>query len=231
MRIFVGTSGWFYSWNEGGDFKWYVRNSRLNAVELNASFYRFPFPSQVNSWAKFGDRLAWSVKVNRFITHVFRLNERAYRTWAKFRRLFAKLDPLVHFYLFQLPPSFSSRLIDRVEKFVKRTQLGERFALEVRHESWFNERCIAWAKELGITWVSIDAPAFTRKIFATSSAIYLRMHGRVAWYAHDYSESELKEVARKIAKVKAKRCYVFFNNDHAMLRNARKMKEILEAMT
>jgi uncharacterized protein YecE (DUF72 family) len=29
----------------------YVTNSELNAVELNASFYRFPFPTMVKSWS------------------------------------------------------------------------------------------------------------------------------------------------------------------------------------
>jgi len=38
MKIFVGTSGWSYSWNEGGNFDWFVENSNLNAVELNVSF-------------------------------------------------------------------------------------------------------------------------------------------------------------------------------------------------
>ncbi|MQK95352.1 DUF72 domain-containing protein, partial [Escherichia coli] len=42
MDIFVGTSGWAYSWNIGGSLQWYSDNTDLNAIELNASFYRFP---------------------------------------------------------------------------------------------------------------------------------------------------------------------------------------------
>ncbi|MEM4503151.1 MAG: DUF72 domain-containing protein, partial [Ignisphaera sp.] len=52
MEIFVGTSGWLYDWNIDGTLDWYLQNSRLNAVELNASFYRFPFRNQVSSWVK-----------------------------------------------------------------------------------------------------------------------------------------------------------------------------------
>ena len=37
LRVYVGTSGWAYFWNPDG-LDWYVRNSGLNAVELNASF-------------------------------------------------------------------------------------------------------------------------------------------------------------------------------------------------
>jgi hypothetical protein len=28
MEFFVGTSGWYYSWNEERNFDWYVANSR-----------------------------------------------------------------------------------------------------------------------------------------------------------------------------------------------------------
>jgi len=59
MEIFVGTSGWMYSWNKGGNFDWYIQNSNLNAVELNASFYRFPFPNQIIGWSKKGRNLRW----------------------------------------------------------------------------------------------------------------------------------------------------------------------------
>jgi len=52
LKALVGTSGWLYDWNEGGDLRWYVENSGLNAIELNASFYRFPFPSQVKGWSR-----------------------------------------------------------------------------------------------------------------------------------------------------------------------------------
>ncbi|RLI98826.1 MAG: DUF72 domain-containing protein, partial [Candidatus Aenigmatarchaeota archaeon] len=70
MQVFVGTSGWAYGWNPNG-FDWYIKNSGLNSVELNASFYRFPFPNQVKSWARktkeFNPSLRWSIKVNRLI--------------------------------------------------------------------------------------------------------------------------------------------------------------------
>jgi len=230
MRCFVGTSGWAYDWNEGGDLKWYVTNSRLNAIELNMSFYRFPFPSQVNSWAKYGSSLAWLVKVNRLITHVFRLNDRAYKTWIKFKSLFSKLDPCVHFYLFQLPPTFTPKFRSRVEAFVRRSKLGSRFALEFRNEVWFTEENVEWAKKMGITLVSVDAPEFPLKLFLTSDALYLRMHGKTAWYAHEYSRRELEEVVERILELRPKRVYVMFNNDHAMLRNAREMLELLIKM-
>jgi len=233
MQVFVGTSGWAYSWNPNG-FDWYVKNSGLNSVELNASFYRFPFPNQVKSWARktkeFNPSLRWSIKVNRLITHVFKFSERAFSTWKKFERLFKPLAENIDFYLFQLPPSLTQKFSSKVESFIKKVKLEERFALEVRNLSWFESKWIEWAKNLGITWVSVDAPYFTnfpREIYCTSDSIYLRMHGRSNWYAHYYEAKELEEIKERILRVKAKKVYVFFNNNHAMLANAQRMLKLL----
>jgi uncharacterized protein YecE (DUF72 family) len=230
MQIFVGTSGWSYSWNEGGNFDWFVQNSNLNAIELNASFYRFPFPSHIKSWSKKGKNLRWAIKVNKIITHVFKFSEKAYDTWIKFKNLFKELDDIIDFYLFQTPPNFSDKNKDKIEKFIEFTNLKERFALEVREDSWFKKENYKWAKNLNITWVSMDSPSFPRDIINLNGIVYLRMHGRTDWYSHYYYDEELREVAEKIFKTEPLKVYVFFNNDHAMLENAQRMKRILESL-
>lgn len=231
MKVFVGTSGFVYDWNEEGTLDWYVKNSGLNALELNMSFYRFPFPNQVKAWARKGKDLRWIVKVNRFVTHVFKFGEKALQTWEKFYKIFEPLDKITDFYLFQLPPSMSPNSAEKIEKFYKKTGLGFRFALEWRNEKWFTKEWISWAKENGITLVSVDAPELPREVFCINSIVYVRMHGRTGWYSHDYSEEELIEVAEKILRASPEKVYVMFNNNHAMLSNGRHMKEILEKMT
>ena len=228
FEVYVGTSGWLYDWNAEGTLDWYARSSGLNAVELNASFYRFPFPSQVASWAKKGRGIRWAIKVSRIITHVKRLKEGALSTWAKFKRLFDPMDDLVDFYLFQLPPNFkrTEENTRRLRLYAKETDLGSRLAVEFRDESWFNDEVVELCKELGITVVSIDAPIGTW-IVRSGEALYLRMHGRDAWYAFDYSYEELEEVASRILALGPGKVYVFFNNDHWMLDNARTMLGLL----
>jgi uncharacterized protein YecE (DUF72 family) len=230
MRFFVGTSGWLYDWNLGGDFRWFVENSGLNAVELNASFYRFPFPNQVIGWAKRGKHLRWSIKVNRLITHVFKFGERALESWEKFRKLFEPLEEAIDFYLFQLPPGYGPKNSPVLERFIRRVNLGERFALEVRSPEWYDKKWVNWAKELGVTWVSVDCPDFPNDVYATSDLIYERMHGRSAWYCHCYSDEELQEILQKIVAAGGKAAYIFFNNDHDMLNNARKMLELTKRL-
>ncbi|MEM4640950.1 MAG: DUF72 domain-containing protein [Candidatus Pacearchaeota archaeon] len=227
MKIFVGTSGWFYSWNKERSLEWFVKNSGLNAVELNASFYRFPFPNQVKAWASKAKSLRWTIKVNRLITHVHKFNKEATKIWKRFYELFEPLNPCVDFYLFQLPPSFVD--IEKALEFAKKIKLKERFALELR-----NKKIIENLKEKEIekinkrvTLVSLDSPDFKNKIFA-GKIIYLRMHGRNFWYRHNYSEKELKEIANTIKKIEPEKVYVFFNNNHDMLNNARLMLKLLQ---
>lgn len=230
MEVFVGTSGWMYAWNEKLNLDWYVRNSGLNAVELNASFYRFPYPNNVKAWAVKGKKLRWAVKVNRLITHTFRFTERAFKLWKRFEELFRPLEPNIYFYLFQLPPFATATLASRLEEFINKTQLRQKFALEVRNMSWFDPKWIKWASDLGITWVSVDCPDFPQDVFNTNGIVYERMHGRYAWYSHDYSIDELEEIATRIVNAKPQQTYVFFNNNHAMLKNSREMLSVLNRL-
>ena len=228
--VHVGTSGWSYSWNPDG-LDWYIKNSGLDTVELNMSFYRIPYQNMVKGWARKGKDLLWSVKVNRLITHVHRLNEKSYRIWNWFRDRFKPLEDTgnLKYYLFQLPPSAkpSDDLLDRLKRFAQMTRLGPRFALEGRNEDWFSDDIVSWARRLGITLVSVDAPDLPRCIMNSNGHIYLRIHGRYSWYSYDYSENELKEIRDRILSVgNVLSAYIYFNNDHAMLHNARAMRKL-----
>ncbi len=231
MEVFIGTSGWMYSWNEGASLAWYVDHSKLSAIELNASFYRFPFPSQVKGWSKTGKNLRWSIKVSRRITHLYKFNENAYIVWESFSKLFDPLKEKIDFFLFQIPPSMTPRDVRKIEQFIHHTNLREKFALEVRNLQWFANEFLEWAENMGITWVSVDAPELPRKIVNLNGNVYLRMHGRTVWYAYSYSKEELEEVAVSILERKPERVFVFFNNNHAMLKNARDLAEIFDRIT
>ena len=229
LKVYVGTSGYMYNWNLGQSFDWFRGNSGLNALELNMSFYRFPFPNQIKSWALKSEGIRWAIKVNRLITHVFKFSDRALETWAKFERLLEPMDELIDFYLFQLPPRYGPRASETLERFIKSVKLGKRFALEVRDAKWYDEKWLEWARGLGLTWVSVDCPDFPRDVYNTSGLVYERVHGRTAWYSHYYTDEELGEIAKRIRAAKPKTAYTFFNNDHDMLENAQRMLKLLRS--
>lgn len=222
LDLYVGTSGWMYLWNPDG-FEWYVRNSGLNAVELNASFYRYPFKPQVEGWRRRSEgRLRWSIKVHRLVTHVYKLSGKAYERWDSFINLFKPLADLTDFYLFQLPPSMrpTSSNIGRLDNFIKNAGLGPKLALEWRHNEWFKEGMVEWCRKREVTVVSVDSPELPNEVYNSTGLVYVRMHGRTSWYAHNYTLEELSEVLKKIVESRPRKAYVFFNNDHDMLNNA-----------
>jgi len=228
MKAFVGTSGWFYDWNKDRNLDWFLANSGLNTVELNASFYRFPFKNHVNAWARKGNVLRWAIKVHRFITHVHKFNEQALETLESMHDLFKPLDKNIDFFLFQVPPYMKPEMADKIADFYKSSRLKQRFAIEFRNKEWFTDEWYEWAKKLGLTLVSVDAPLLPRFIFNSNGFVYLRMHGRLLWYSHNYSDTQLKEIRRKIMLAKPRSIYVYFNNNHNMLRNAQAMMRILK---
>ncbi|MCX8014676.1 MAG: DUF72 domain-containing protein, partial [candidate division WOR-3 bacterium] len=151
--------------------------------------------------------------------------------WDAFYQLFSPMHRIIDFFLFQLPPSFTPDQKKDLERFIKYTNLNEKFALEPRHNEWFTEKQIQWAKTNNITWVSIDAPKLPNTIAKTNDYVYLRMHGRESWYHYDYSQKELSDVVKRILATKPKFVYVFFNNNQAMLRNAQTLFKLMQKKT
>lgn len=222
-----GDSGWLYQWNEKRSLRWYVENSGLNAVELNSSFYRIPTERQVESWAEVGKTLRWAVKVHRSITHFSQLTDMG--RVKRFLEVFSPLGPLVDFFLFQMPPRFVKNVRNMEKVGRAASLLGRRAAFEFRHPTWFSQDTVTWGGEIGVTLVSVDSPE-ARWVVKTGEGVYIRMHGRTFWYSHFYTEEELREVAAMASVLRPRRLYVFFNNNHAMLENARAMLNILKAI-
>jgi uncharacterized protein YecE (DUF72 family) len=227
MDAFVGTSGWYYDWNKKKSLDWFIQNSGLNSVELNASFYRFPSTDQIKGWNTKGTELRWSIKVHRSITHWRQLSESSLEIWENFQELFEPMDHLVDFYLFQVPPNFNDAA--RALRFAKATELGERFALEIRNKELLgnNEVCAGLMKK--ITLVSVDSPDYRNRIFP-GKTVYMRVHGREGWYSYDYSRAEISEIIRKMCEFGPEKIYIYFNNDHNMLENARMTLKIFSGL-
>ena len=224
MKIHVGTSGWSYRWNRGG-LRWYVENTPFDTVELNSSFYRIPNIKYVERWAKEGDKLLWSVKVYKGITHTKKFREGCWDLWLKFLEALDPLLPKIKFFLFQLPPSFKESDFPRLEKFLKEADLGWKAAVEFRSPEFFSDKWVERLRSLEATFVSVDSNRF---IFYARSGpyTYLRLHGRGPLpYRYSYSKEELEEIAKSIADLNGE-AFVYFNNDD-MYKNALIFLEVL----
>ncbi|WP_064504834.1 DUF72 domain-containing protein [Frateuria defendens] len=223
----IGISGWRYApWR--GDF--YPRglpqrseleyaSRRFDTIEINGSFYALQRPTSYERWRTQAPRgFVFAVKAPRFITHVRRLRDAA-QPLANFfasgvLRLREKLGPI----LWQLPPSFryEPALVDeflaqlphdteQAAKLARQPHEGPRrrlrHALEVRHESFRDERFVATLRRRGVALVVADTarrwPLFED---VTAGFMYLRLHGDEELYVSGYSERALVAWAERIRR-------------------------------
>ncbi|MDP5278524.1 DUF72 domain-containing protein [Sphingomonas sp. DG1-23] len=203
----IGTAGWsipraFADRVPGGGTHLQRYAQRLNAVEINTSFYRSHRPSTWARWAAaVPENFRFAVKLPRTITHQARLVEcdALIATFAgEVAGLGDKRGPL----LVQLPPSFAfpgdiaGRFFDSVDRL-----LGGQIVIEPRHASWYVPEVDAMLDGRGIARVLADPPVpeAAREPGGWRGLTYIRLHGtpRVYWSA--YAPAALDALAARIA--------------------------------
>lgn len=237
--VHIGTSGWtygdwvgtFYPEGVSGPARLEYYATRFDTVEVNSTFYRFPYRNMIVGWNR---RLPPSfhlvLKGTRTVTHLKKLADcsRALDAFVDRVRPLETLRAI----LWQLPPSLH-RDVARLEGFLAELPGWVRHAVEFRHPSWWNERTAETLAKHGAAFVAVSHPAMPADVVPTTDFLYLRFHGLgEELYRYDYSEEELQEWADRVAPHLAGRTlYAFFNNDfdaHAP-ENAETFREMLGA--
>jgi len=233
-HIYIGTSGWYYDhWEEvlyppgtPKSERFLIYQQKFNTVEINATFYRIPFPNVVKGWyRKASADFKFVAKANRQITHRKKLVD-ATPALEKFLNSIAELQEKLANILFQLPPSlkFDEQLL---ENFLMTLPKDYRYSFEFRHTSWEREETYQLLREYNISYCTISRKSYPFNEIVTSDIVYYRLHGPEAMFASSYSDEWLFELAQKIVSHKNKTIFAFFNNDvggHAV-RNAERLKE------
>lgn len=171
--------------------------------------------------------MTYTVKASELITHIHRFKgtEVLVRDFGYIADL---LGPLMGCFLFQLPPSvhYSPALLDSI---VGQLDPTRRNVIEFRHPTWWNDDVYAAFEKAGAIFCSCSGPRLPDELIKTADDIYVRFHGVERWYRHDYSTEELAVWARRIAEAKAKRVWVYFNNDFDgyAIKNAAMLADIL----
>lgn len=248
-HIYIGTSGWHYNHWIGefyppevtgyNELKYY--SERYPTVENNSSFYRIAQESTYKTWDRMTpEGFKFSIKLNRFITHIHRLKltpeveERARFILDTTQVLGPKLGAIV----IQLPASFKpdyERLNDFLKFFCAEACAKPHpfaIAIEFRSKEWFTDDTYTLLRKHNVALVAAQSSRYPEARELTADFCYLRLHGPKELFASSYSTEELKDWARFIKKAARQRTvYVYFNNDihgHA-IRNSRELKEILSA--
>ncbi len=214
MSLHIGTAGWALPEAERarfGDGPSILARyaTRLNAVEINSSFYRPHRPSTYARWATSvpGD-FRFAVKVPRAITHERRLADCAAPLGA-FLDQCGALGPRLGPLLVQLPPSLA---FDPHTDFfaVLRERFAGRAVCEPRHPSWFTPAADALLKGWHVARAAADparVPQAAEPGGDTSFAYY-RWHGSPRVYYSDYAPARLEALA---ARLPAKAWCIFDN--------------------
>lgn len=237
----IGCSGWFYwEWRNvfypedlptSGWFSHYAQ--RFKTVEINASFYAWPTIATVKNWLKQAGRkqFLYTVKVCELITHTKRF-EQTHALVEDFGYIAQVLGPRMGCFLFQLPPNYNFTGA-RLQNIVAQLQNGHRNVVEFRHSSWWNEEVYEAFREAKIIFCSCSAPNLPDELIKTANDIYIRFHGKNAWYKHCYTKDELQEWAERIKAANGQNVWIYFNNtfDAHAIENSRGLARLLGTKT
>ncbi len=237
--MFIGTSGWMYDhWGEGVFYpEGLPKNQWLNyyqkyfdTVEINNTFYHLPKEQTFKNWhSAVPKRFIFAVKASRFITHIKRLKDAKDSVklfMSRARLLKENLGPI----LYQLPPRWKANP-ERLKEFVKCFTRNYINVFEFRDVSWFNEEIYSILKKNKLNFCIYSMPGVDCPNIVTGPVVYIRMHGGSVLYGSNYSDSELKALAKQIRGFLKKKLtvYVYFNNDAFgyAVKNALRLKEIV----
>jgi len=175
--------------------------SKLNAVEINSSFYRAHAGATYEKWgAATPEWFRFAIKMPGLISHERRLT-RARQPLEKFldeiSGLGRKLGPL----LLQLPPSFEfdSRKVGRFFELL-RNRHDRAVVCEPRHATWTSDAADRLLKKFEIARVAADPPRAVglREPGGWRGLVYYRWHGSPRAYFSPYSAETLAGLAAAV---------------------------------
>lgn len=216
-KVYAGTSGWAYpTWKP--DFypaklasaKFLSHYStRLNTVEVNYTFRRFPTEKLLRGWiAATPPDFNFAIKANQKITHIKRLRDVADFTsefLAALQPLDAekKLGPV----LFQLPP-FLKCDVPLLKDFLARLPRSLKFAFEFRHVSWFNNEVYESMRIANVALCQAESEKLETPDVQTADFAYMRLR------KEDYSAKARQVLTLKVAgSVKEGDVFIYFKHE------------------
>ncbi|MDP9792635.1 uncharacterized protein YecE (DUF72 family) [Catenuloplanes nepalensis] len=137
-----------------------------DAVEGNTTFYATPSRETTEVWAaETPESFRFVLKLPKPVTHEHRLSAAAFAPLAQFLTAIEPLGPRVHALWIQLPGSFGPADVPTLSSFLRRLPAGYRYAVEVRHQGFFDDPVLLAAAlaPFGVEWVPFDTTAFFAK--------------------------------------------------------------------
>ncbi|HQF41975.1 MAG TPA: DUF72 domain-containing protein [Ignavibacteriaceae bacterium] len=247
----IGTAGWsykdwvpnFYPKNQSAGFDWLQFYAHyFNCVEVNSTYYTYISPKVVDGWIRKvedSNDFVFHIKLHQDFTHKRKFDEQNIKA-VRYNLEQLKKSERLGGLLIQFPYSYSfdGSSVQHIQK-LRNIFSDISCFVEVRHQSWNNNRALDFFKENDLTFCTIDQPQIGKAIefnpVVTNDKAYIRFHGRnvEAWkkslanfgkpqtyeeqssrYSYLYSPGELIEIEQKIKSIqnKVKEINVIMNN-------------------
>jgi uncharacterized protein YecE (DUF72 family) len=237
-QIRVGTSGWHYDHWVGRFYPAELKKSdwlgfymqHFDTVEINNTFYHLPKETSIKRWHKQAPKgFIYTVKANRYITHIKRLKD----TREEVERFFERIKPLgvnLGPVLYQLPPGLNKDaklLADFLALLPKKRPC----VFEFRNDTWYCDEVYKLLDEHNVGFCTHDMPGKVSPRIVTGKSVYVRFHGATGRYSGNYPTKTLQAWTRWVRE-NAKphhNVYAYFNNDYNAyaVNNAKQLREML----
>jgi len=204
LQYHIGCSGWSYTSWEGPfypsgteNFRWLNYYSHVfDYVEIDSSFYRIPTKQMVNNWAtKTPKNFKFTAKFPKVITHDKRLKD----VDDELERFFDAMAPLKNkmlALLLQLPPSIQIHTgLERLRELVPKFDNRFRYAVEVRHPSWFQELSYSFFANNSICLVWNQLVEIQTPPVVTTDFVYVRFIGDRSIQEKDFGRIQIDRIA------------------------------------
>ena len=237
---YVGTAGWnipriHRSRFPSGGSQLQRYAARLNAAEINTSFYRPHAATTYERWAAaVPASFRFAVKVPKIITHecaLGRVRDPLTRFLDEIAGLGQKTGPL----LVQLPPSFAfdARRVGRFFEMLRRRHEAA-VVCEPRHETWTAAAATKLLAMFRVARVAADPPrvAGLDELGGWGGVAYYRWHGSPRIYFSPYAEEVLRGLAMRMTSHEVDTWCIFDNTGSgAAAGNALDLRRLLRTAT
>lgn len=211
-KVFIGCSGFSerswkgYFYPEDLPSKEYLNfyAEKLNAVEINSTFYRRPTQKTLENWRRStGNDFKFFIKIPKTVTHIKRLNVTSQETTDFCHHIAQGLKEKLGGFLFQFPPSFQYTE-ENMQKVLESVDPNYLNVVEFRHTSWWNNEVYHQMKNEGVVFsgVSIPKEIPDEVIINHDKFLYYRLHGVPEMFKSEYSDSELEKLSKKSTLLK-----------------------------
>ncbi|HEX5186794.1 MAG TPA: DUF72 domain-containing protein [Nitrososphaeraceae archaeon] len=197
LEYYFGCSGWSYDGWKGHFYPkdldnryWLSYYSQIfDFVEIDSTFYRIPSSFMVSNWNKrTPDNFRFAVKFPKVVTHDKRLKD----VEKDIERFYDVTEPIydkILVFLLQLPPSLQiAEGLDLIKSLEYILDPSFRYAIEVRHHTWFNELFYNYLKEKNYCLVWSQQDILVTPPVVTTDFLYLRLIGNRSIDERDFGK-------------------------------------------